>query len=65
MSDVFQNWRTARILAEAATFRTLHQIYKSDPKIGSATVATLRQIFRAHRDDARELHRIETEAKSA
>jgi hypothetical protein len=60
MSDVFHNWRTARILAEAATFRTLHQ---HDPSIGPATVATLREIFRVHRDDAGELHRIETEAK--
>lgn len=64
MSDVFQNWRTARILAEAAVFRSLHQIYKSDPSIGPATVATLRQIFRAHRDDAGELHRIQTEDES-
>jgi hypothetical protein len=59
MSDVYNNWRTARIIAEAATFRSLHQIYKSDPQLEPKTVATLRSILAGHRDDAEALHTIQ------
>jgi hypothetical protein len=61
MSDVTQSWRLQRILVEAAAYRTLRSVYESDPTVGRKTAATLRECFRAHRDDAAALRRIATD----
>jgi hypothetical protein len=61
MADIMQNWRTSRILAEAAVFRTLYSIYKKDPSIGPNTAATLGDPFRSYRDDAKALHDFEAD----
>jgi len=52
------NSRFQRIIAEAAEYRVLQQIYRSDPKVGPKTAALLRECFRAARDDPAELRRL-------
>jgi hypothetical protein len=39
------------MMAEAAAYRVLRQVYKSDPQLGPNTVDLLRECFKAHRDD--------------
>ena len=64
MSDITQSFRFQRILVEAAQYRTLYELYKSDPNVGPGTATLLRDCFRADRDDARALRREITEDKT-
>lgn len=56
--DITCNSRFQRIIAEAAEYRILEQIYRADPKVGPATAALFRECFRAARDDPRDLRRL-------
>jgi hypothetical protein len=58
MTDIMQNVRFHRILVEAASYRVLREIYKSDPSVGPQTAATLRDCLRADRDDVGALQEI-------
>ena len=44
--------RAKRISIEAAQYRTLRHIFRSDPEIGPKTIKLLRDIFASERDDA-------------
>jgi hypothetical protein len=57
-NDLTSNYRFQRIIAEAAEYRVLEQIYRSDPNVGPKTAALIRECFRAARDDPAELRRI-------
>jgi hypothetical protein len=58
MNDLTCNSRFQRIIAEAAEYRLLQQIYRADPDVGPKTAALFRECFRAARDDPAELRRI-------
>jgi hypothetical protein len=61
MVDLTQNYYLQQILVEAAQYRTVRAIYKSDPHIGPGTAALLRRVFSADRDDTGALRKIATE----
>jgi len=44
--------RLQRIVAEAAQYRTLREVVKSDPQITPYTAALLRRAFNVDNDDA-------------
>jgi hypothetical protein len=58
MNDITQCYRFQRILVEASQYRVLPQIFESDPSVGPATAALLRDCFRTYRDDAADLREI-------
>jgi hypothetical protein len=58
MNDLTSNSRFQRIIAEAAEYRILQQIYRADPKIGPKTAALIRECFRAARDDPADLRKL-------
>jgi hypothetical protein len=58
MNDITKHYRYQRLLVEAAQYRTLRQIFRSDPQLGAKTAAILREVFNADQDDAEYLHRI-------
>lgn len=58
MVDLTHNHYFQQILVEAAAYRTVRAIYKSDPNIGPSTIAVLREVLRADRDDAKALRGI-------
>jgi hypothetical protein len=64
-NDLTSNYRFQRIIAEAAEYRVLQQIYRSDPKVGPKTAALLRECFRASRDDPADLRRIVLQTKNS
>jgi hypothetical protein len=45
MDDIARYDRQARIIAEAAQYRTLREVVKSDPQISPHTAALLRRAF--------------------
>jgi hypothetical protein len=55
MTDITNTHTFRRMLAQAAEYRVLQQIYRSDPQVGPKTAALLRECFRASRDDVAEL----------
>ena len=57
-NDLTSNYRFQRIIAEAAEYRVLEQIYRSDPNVGPKTAALIRECFRAARNDPADLHSI-------
>ena len=58
-NDFTRNYRFQRILVEAAEYRSLRQVYESDPKITPPTAKLLRECFAAtRRDDPGALHRL-------
>jgi hypothetical protein len=57
-TDITRNSRFQRIIAEAAEYRILEQIYRADPEVGPQTAALFRECFRAARDDPAELRRL-------
>ena len=58
MSDITSNSRFQRIIAEAAEYRLLQQIYRADPQVGPDTAALFRECFRTARDDPADLRRL-------
>jgi hypothetical protein len=55
MVDMTQQYRLQRLVMEAAQYRVLHQIYRSDPGVSPKTAALLRDCFSSYRDDAEAL----------
>ena len=51
MNDITKHYRFQRILVEAAQYRSLCQVYRADPQVGSDTAAIMRDILAADRDD--------------
>ena len=50
--------RLQRIVAEAAPFRTLREVVRSDPQITPHTAELLRKVFKVDRDDAAFINEI-------
>jgi hypothetical protein len=57
MNDVTKHYRFQRILVEAAQYRTILQVLKTDPDVTPKTAALLRDVLAADRDDAASLKR--------
>jgi hypothetical protein len=51
MNDITKHYRFQRILVEAAQYRSLRQVFKADPGVGSQTACIMRDILAADRDD--------------
>jgi hypothetical protein len=49
---MIDNPNLSRILVEAALYRTVREIYNSDPGVGPHTATLLGDCFRSDRDDA-------------
>jgi hypothetical protein len=52
MGNIARHDRLQRIVAEAAQYRTLREVLRSDPQITPHTTDLLRKIFQIERDDA-------------
>ena len=51
MNDITKHYRFQRILVEAAQYRSLRQVFRADPEVGSQTASIMRDILAADRDD--------------
>jgi hypothetical protein len=60
MDNIARYDRLQRIVAEAAQYRTLREVVRSDPQITPHTAALLRKVFQADRDDAAFVNEIAT-----
>ena len=60
MDNIARYDRLQRIVAEAAQYRTLREVVRFDPQIAPHTVALLRKVFQADRDDAAFVNEIAT-----
>ena len=60
MDNIARYDRLQRIVAEAAQYRTLREVVRSDPQITPRTAALLRKVFQADRDDAAFVSEIAT-----
>jgi hypothetical protein len=49
--DITKHYQFQRILIEAAQYRTLRQVFKSDPQVSVGTAALIRDIICSDRDD--------------
>ena len=58
MNDITKHYRYQRLLVEAAQYRMLRQIFRTDPQLGTKTATLLREIFKADQDDAEFLYRV-------
>ena len=52
MDNIARYDRLQRIVAEAAQYRTLREVLRSDPQITPHTADLLRKVFQIERDDA-------------
>jgi hypothetical protein len=51
MNDITKHYRFQRIMIEAAQYRMLREIFKTDPAVDVKTASLLRDIFASDRDD--------------
>ena len=52
MDNIARYDRLQRIVAEAAQYRTLREVLRSDPQITPHTADLLRKVFQIERDDS-------------
>jgi|HubBroStandDraft_4_1064222.scaffolds.fasta_scaffold1133713_2 hypothetical protein len=60
MDNIARYDRQARIIAEAAQYRTLREVVKSDPQISPRTAALLRRAFNVDNYDAAFINELAT-----
>jgi hypothetical protein len=58
MDNIARYDRLQRIVAEAAQYRTLREVLRSDPQITPHTADLLRKVFQIERDDAALMNEI-------
>jgi hypothetical protein len=58
VNDITQSHYFQSILVDASQYRTLYQIYKSDPDIGPRTATLLKECFGSYRNDAKTLRKM-------
>jgi len=58
MSDPTDQYRYQRLLIEAAQYRTLRRIFKTDPALTLPTANLIKSILGDDRDDAEFVHKI-------
>jgi hypothetical protein len=60
MDSIARYDRLQRIVAEAAQYRTVREVVRSDPEITPHTAELLRRLFQTDRDDAAFINEIAT-----
>ena len=58
MDNIARYDRLQRIVAEAAQYRTLREVLRSDPQITPHTADLLRKVFQIERDDSALMNEI-------